>query len=527
MRIKRKYYFYLMITVVITILVRLPFLKTWNLGVAPIEIFNVAKNFAESGKFILSIKANFFTDSSIVHSAVTDVTLLFTILVSALIKLGVGYGGIQVLNAFLATIVVSILFFMFSQFFGLNIAFWSSLLISLNPFFLRMSIIASDDIFFILIVVLVIFLFVRDSNRSITVMGLGILSGLTFIARDAGLLLILAFLIYYIFITKELRSFFIYLCSALLIVIPYLWFVSSENGSIVQIIALKIIKRSDYDRGIWLGYNMSVPPLLDYLKTNVLFLMRRNLGLLYSYLQTLVDFSYLSFLSIFLLCLKKVHFKNKKSYLLILYAIMNLFIFSTFINGSSEFRYLLPSFIFLIPFALFALKDLRIKLSMTKHGKINFYTGVVIIIVIIYVTKAFTSFIELDKENYFQPGHYKSLSEWVRQNSEKQENFAATVPWVFNLLTDRSTVTFPYLNSMDQLRDFIQNYQVAYLVVDTGFTPYGEHLPYGDMFINGLYQNINQASPMLLTQLLNETYYDENKEHKIYLFKVADLLLVN
>lgn len=527
MRIRRKYYSYLIILVVITILIRLPFLRTWNLGVAPIEIYNVAKNFAEYGKFISSIKANFFTNGPIVHSALADVTLPFTLLVSASIKLGIGYSGIQILNTVLATILVSILFIMFSKFFGVNIAFWSSLLISLNPFFLRMSIIATDDIFFILLAALTIFIFARWKNNNLVIMGLGLLSSLVFLARDAGVLLILAFSIYYLFIVKNFRSFFIYVLSACVILIPCFWFFSSERVGIFQFIALKIIKRSDYDRGLWLGYGIKVPPMMDYLRANVVFLIKRNLELLYSYSKTLVDFGYLSFLSIFLLCLRKEHFKNKKSYMLLLYAITNLLIFLTFINGSDEFRYLLLSFIFFIPFALFALKDLRIKMASKKQRSMSFYSGVVIIMLAIYLTKAMISFNELEKENYFQPDHYAAVSEWVRHHSEKQDNFAATIPWVFNLLTDRSTVTFPHLGSMDQLSDFIQNYRISYLVVDTGFKPRGAHLPYGELFINGLYQTVKQASPGFLIPVFIENYVAENIEHEIYVFKVNDILRVN
>lgn len=525
MKIRRTYYRYFIILVVITLVVRLPFLRTWNLGVAPIEIYNVAKNFAEEGKFISSIKANFFTSDPIVHSALGDITLPFTVLVSVLIKLGVGYGGIQILNVILAILAVAVIFFLFDQFFGVNIAFWAALLISFNPYFLRMSIIASDDIFFILLAASAIFIFARWKNDNLAIISAGVLSGLTFMARDAGVFLVLAFLIYYLFFARNLRSFIIYLLSSGVIIIPGFCLLASERGSILQFLALKLIKRSDYDRGLWLGYGIHVPPLIDYLRDNGIFLIKRNLELLYSYWKTLIDFGYLSFSAIFLICLKKEHFKHNKSWLLILYPILNLFIFLTFLNGSNEYRYLLPSFIFLIPFALAALKRLRITLSKPPQRSMSFYSGVVICILTIYLIKGIISCIELERENYFQPAHYTTVSDWVRQHSEQQENFAATIPWVFNLLANRPTVTFPHFSSLDQLSNFIQDYRISYLVVDTGFAPRGAHVPYGELFINGLYQTIKSASPEFLIPLYQEKYVTEKRENRIYLFKVNDQLL--
>ncbi len=520
MYIRRNHKYYFILLMAVTLLIRLPFLTTLNLGVAPIENFNIARHLAQDGHFYSSIKSNFFYDTPIKHSAMGETNIPFPLLVSFLIRIGIGYHGIQILNTLFATIIVLLSFLLFSRFFGLVVGFWSALLISFNQYFLRMSIIAAEDIFFILIVSSILYLFLHRKENTFTVITLGICSGLAYMTRNVGIFLLFSFLIYYTFFSKESKKSIFLLTTFLITIAPILLLISKENGSFIDWIAMDCIRRYDDDRWLWQGFNVQIPSFYQFLKLNIISIAKKNLELSYHYIKGLLDFKYLSFFSIFLLTIKKRHFKNKKMIVLLIYAILNVFVFLTFINGSNESRLLLPSFIFLLPFALFALKNLRIPFIKSYNPKMSFFSAATFLVFFVYIVKISISWVELDEENYFQAPTYESVCDWAKKHTSKNLSYAATVPWVFNLLADRPTIILPYLQSKSEFIDFVKKYDVAYLIVDTGFKPYGSHPYYGKLFMNEVYPKINQESPDLLKMVFKNSYFQNNKLSELLILKV-------
>lgn len=524
MKPKQTCRFFLGLLIIVFVIIRLPFLQTMNLGVAPIENYDVARSLAYEGRYISTIKANFFYQTPILHPAAGEVNLIYPFFVAFLIKIGFHYSGIQYVNSLMALGIVIILFFLISHNFGLRIGFWSALLISVNPYFSRMSILVTEDIFFLLIITIVLMiLFLMKENVAKTIF-LGIGAGLAFMTRNTGLFLFLALAIYYGYFLKNYKKVLILFAVFCISIIPLFFMIALQKGNIGSWLVTDLIKRHDDDRGFWLGLHLQAPIFKDFLRENFTSIIKKNLVLFYLYIKGLVDFRFLSFLSIFLLKLKSRHFSSDPVKILFIFALLNLLVFTTFLNGSDEYHYLLPSFIFLLPFALLALKDLRLPFMIIKlhynHLKISFFSIVASLVLLIYIIKLGISVIELDQENYFQAEFYQPVCEWARNTTNKNTNYAATIPWVFNLLADRPTIIFPHIKTRAELTEFITKYNVHYLVVDTGFEPYGHEMRFGMVFMNDIYKQINQESPDLLQLKFSHSYIKLNTKFHIYVFKV-------
>jgi len=307
-------------------------------------------------------------------------------------------------------------------------------LYGINPLIAFQTLGGIEVVFYTFMITLTLFCYyrVKDKLNIKNIIFLGLMLGLTMLARIDGLFLIIAICLHIFWISRknikyEMRNILILGTVALLIVSP--WFIWSYTnfGTIVQSSA---IARFNMNHGIFPFFDLKEPKNLFQTISMIIENLIRTIGSVLIQLGV-VDFNIniiTIFLSSLMLITLLVSLKNFKKLIVNLLFVLQIILFYNLYLWGIQIRYItpiIPTLIILISSGLFFI--------FNKIEKYKFLlTLIVIVILVIFIFNGYEQW----NRGYFswQKEIYKDAL-WIRNNTNPSDNigvFSAGIPIYFS-----------------------------------------------------------------------------------------------
>ena len=270
---------------------------------------------------------------------------------------------VRIFVVLVSILAVFSLYYLTKLLFDKKTALWSSLFMSTNFLFVFFTSKALTESLFILFFTLSIIFFIKWQNnkKKLYLMSSAIISSLAFLTRYLGIILIISYIIYFLYlILKEnrksnIKNLVLFLVPFFIILIP--WFL------------LNLI----YFNGIFSGFEMNFKIYASTLSTD--------------FLSSVLDFSYLLIVvNIFMVIGFFFAFRNYRkmqgSYLILLISVFSIILF--FVLPHKEIRYLLsflPVYSIISAFGLVKILD-----AVKGRGKNLISFGVIFVILLILIS---------------------------------------------------------------------------------------------------------------------------------------------
>ena len=451
-----------------TIILYLPFTFSDNITPDAVDYLNIANNIVSGQGFTISIKWHFFNDYPVIRSAIAERPPLYPLFLSLIFLINKSLFFTLFVNVLLTGTNV-LLFYYYTQKLLSNrfVSITSSLVLMLNPNMLMSAIFPLSEQLYILLLLMILIVLTSNITKEKVIL-VGLLTAFAYLVRPTAVVIILAIIIWLILI-KEAKLIPYYLVVTIGILLP--WFTAVaivHHNPFYSVQSFHFIVLSIKDE-MAQGYGKEYEPALRFIMHNFGAIIKLIATNFINYTIEFLSISYLGILSVFLVTLSAIKKVNSKNSLSLLVALLN-FIFIGIVWATYDSsRFLLITFIPLIPFLIYGLFKYFGNEQSTnwKANKLPIIT--IIILLFIYLK------IDFDMYARYHNNRHRTtteMKEWVKNNCEITDVICTPDPFSINFIYDRPTIILPIgLDSLSQIYKFIQQYNVKYFVVSEEYLP--------------------------------------------------------
>lgn len=424
------------------------------------EYLNVARHIAQGEGPLLSIKWNFYSTEPVVHSSLGDRPIGYPLALGLLLR----FAGSEhpqlwgrVLNLFLSSLSLYLLYFLITQHFGPSVAFWTSGILLLNPSFLTHSVEPFTEPLFLVCVLLGLLLLENPSPIQFFLSGL--FFGYAFLTRPTGLPLAGLVLLW---LLLQKRPFISYWCFGLLSLCLPFWFLVAKEYHNPFYSTLKCnYAVLNIQEATWEGYGRSFGSPLTFIKNHLSQVMEK----VYQQTRRLwlaLSWSLGWFLP-FILFLRREDLRGSRGLFFSL-ALLNftLYALSWVVRGAN--RYILLTSFLLTPFLVEKVEQIFSNTPLRSQKAL-------LLLFLSLLPTYIPALHHLYLRKWWSHPSRSSLTRfhkaanWLLYHSQPRDIIASDNPWLLNLLTERPGIICPYFNSLQQVTSFIREYQVRYILL--------------------------------------------------------------
>lgn len=455
-----------------------------NISPDSADYYNIARNIAEGNGFIHSIKWHFFNDDPVIHAAAGERPPLYPIILSCVLAAGGGIKSCVLLTMFMGAAASSLLFiFLCLRTKKIFLSFLVYLVVILNPNSLRcFSYLWTESLYFLLMSFVFLLLpinfeaeDVKENDQSssknisaddIKIFLAGGLSAMSYLARPSGLFLIASVFVWFMFL-KKIRRIVIY--SVPIVVILGVWFLTVyrlKGDPFYSIQKYHAVVMNIRD-GMASGFDRIFPAsFYEHFAINPYRILSALEQSFRTYASELTSGMFLSFLAWFIIIIPISNINKKAILFFSLLATLN-FIGHSLVWATSEgFRFMLFSFIPLIPLIIFAAYENNI--DMIKPGIFKIYkyifTALLIFLFVQYLKFDFL-FYKTMSFNKGLDNVYKSYVEYFNKALDKEDIIASEDPFYLNYKTDKPSIQLPDDINPSNLYLFMNKFNVKCIMV--------------------------------------------------------------
>ncbi|MFH0942996.1 MAG: glycosyltransferase family 39 protein [Candidatus Beckwithbacteria bacterium] len=424
----------------LALLIRLPLLNT-NFYKTPdaIEYLNPALNLISGQGFISTLKVIHIDHQPLIHPAVNDRPIGFSLLLAPFLLLSQNPSFIQLILFIFNSFNAVLIFTLFSRFLSPAYAFIAGLLLAFNPNILITNRLIMPEPFYLFFILLGLLFFY--SKRPVFISGL--FFSLAWLIRPETIFLTLPLFIYLLAQRRPISS--------IIFILPTLILAFIQNP--FNLLESYHYRLTHFSLASTL-YNQPTPSALTFIKSNLAWILAKQWQNTLYHLKHLFSLTWLSLLTFPLfICPKKFIIKY---WPLLVFPVCSFFLISlTWSIFPEPARMLLVPFVFLILFALKGLSRLPQRISL-------------IILIVIFSAYAAYDFhritwARIDPANHQFP-YMVQLTGWLNAHTSPQAKIVSIDPWTIYWATRRPSLILPLNLDQSNVNDFINFYHPDYII---------------------------------------------------------------
>gem|GEM_PF-1373613 len=464
--------------------IRAPLLDGLALWSDPIEYLNIARNVALGRGLVASIKWSFYVPHQpVVHSALGSRPVLFPILAAPLVAAFshsspfAMAAAVRTFNALLGSLAVALAYLLFRRLYSATVAVLAAALLAAYPGFLRCS---TDPLTEPLCMVLtLVALLAYGRGKARWLFAAGAATGLAYLARPAGVLL-LPVLCGHAAVEalrtgsgKGLRLAAASLAKRVgpllvgfaLAASPFWWATYRVYGSPFHSDLACDYSVLTIQDVTWRGYGKRFPTPLGFVRGHFRDVAARAAAQTADFTATLGDA--LGPLAVFLLFVRRRHLGGVRGVTLA-FAALNYVVYCLSWTLWGDYRYMLPTYLFLAPLALGVLDELALPSLRVSRARLSALALVFALVGASYAARDATLVrgrLQLRRTDSWQYA-YRRAADWLRSRQGYPNLVVASNnPWMLNLLADVPAVICPVLDKRELMRPFLAEHNVEYVVI--------------------------------------------------------------
>ncbi len=297
----------------------------------PIEYINVAKNINSGKGLTQSIKWFFFDTSPVITSALKGRPILTSLIFSALLRIHNDVYFLQAFELVLVSINIILFYLLARHFFSSKVSFLAAFIAAINPNVLITNrLILSEPIcvFFVLVFFIIFYNMKKNAVRYLL---LGFISGLAYLTRFEGFLLLLTL---FLLEVKNYKLILVSLISFVAVTLPYFLLNFQVNHNPFYSYNSYHLQVRSFSEGMWDGFGKTFPTSASFIKNNLFWIIIAVKNLFIYNIKSIIGISFLSFLSLIYF----LQFKDiiKKFKALLLFSLLYLISLSIVWSGYTE-----------------------------------------------------------------------------------------------------------------------------------------------------------------------------------------------
>ena len=487
-----------------------PAVGVLQLGPDPIDYLDIARRLSAGQGYLLGVKGFHYGATEALHNGLDERPPLYPLFAAAILRLGLGPYALQLANALLAAASVALVYAIGSLLFGRRNGMLAGLLAAVSPAVLIHTILPMAEALAILLTLLAAWLLVRDldSPRIGSFAAAGAAIGLCYLTRPTVASMAGALLVGVVLASRRKRELgrplVALLLGAALFALPITVYSLLTRGS-VSYLGLGVLYSVFRDSDV--GANATLRPLptpaqfilanREFVAAAALSNARAYAGLLFLDPRWLLPLLPAWPLALFALLRGRY---PRAAWPVLLLALGNFLTYALYWSTFQR-RYQLLSLLLLLPFAIDGLSRLGLgRLSLPAVPKLTALHLVLLVPLAVWSqtflqeyngmfleagggepvgTRSYQGIRWTGPAYWVDDRDLSQLLDWIGRNTEQQDVLTHTQPWIFTFFTERPSTRLPLRLESAQLKPFLANYHVAYVLLnsrDAAWRRYGDEL---------------------------------------------------
>jgi 4-amino-4-deoxy-L-arabinose transferase-like glycosyltransferase len=479
--------------------------RTLILGPDAVEYLDVGRRLAAGDGFMLGIKAFHFGGTDVLHHGLAERPPLFPILIAGLFRLGFGPLSVQVVNAVLTGLSVTLVAVIGRQLFGREVGLLAALLTALSPLVLERMIWPMTEALAISLSLLGTWLVMRVVERpSATSYGLaGLALGLAYLARPTVLALVGVLGLTGLLLARDRRQAIGPLAAlaggVALAFVPISVYSALTRGSIFYSGQTYLYALYKDPEVMEYGFNAALPNPGEFIRANP-GLVVRTIG------ETFAAYGYLLFAEWELLLPLALAWpaviwalarrRYPRAAVVPLAVALTNFVVYGLTWSTFQDRYLLLTMLLLLPFAIDGLRRTTRGLARLasraaarpagrglRRGLTYLVVGLMVAVWAPHLAREYRGEFRYGElpvgtrkdeglvwtapPRWIRDGDLPRVVNWINTRTAPLDVLAHAQPWPFTFFTGRPATLLPLNLTDERLRELVVAYRVDYVLLDT------------------------------------------------------------
>lgn len=439
--------------------VKIPF-STLRFRLYPdaIAYVNIARNFASGEGFTSTLKVNYFIESSVRHSALSDWPPGYPLFAGALAKIGVTEIGLQAANAFLASLAAGLVFVITLRLFDTKSAALAGVLGALSLSLFKAGLTAMSDPLGLVLALGAIVAAISAGNRSVWWFASGLLAGAAFATRFPNGVLLPVLMWFAATCDKNTRSAVILFAGFFLIIGPIAMWKWAILGSPISSVQVFHYTTDSFRRDAWLWHANGTPRNAEFVFP-IDTALRNTWYFASSLFRASTGLQFLSLGLAWLIISSQCRVLASEHRLIFAVAALSfaVYVITPSLPPAQGNRFMLPTFCLLLPFCAAGF------VRMMNTGQIVFRTvAVAACLGAVFVwgkgylpsVKGTAEFPPLDKQ----------IVRWAKASLQPGTVVASNNPWLIAHFTGLPACALPHNLNKKSMQAFIEQKQVGAIV---------------------------------------------------------------
>ena len=446
--------------IVLGTVVKIPF-STLRFRLYPdaIAYVNIARNFASGEGFTSTLKVNYFIESSVRHSALSDWPPGYPLFAGALAKIGVTEIGLQAANAFLASLVAGLVFLITLRLFDTKSAALAGILGALSLSLFKAGLTAMSDPLGLVLALGAIVAAISAGNRSILWFASGLLAGSAFATRFPNGVLLPVLMWFAAIRDKNTRNAAILFVGFSLLIGPIAMWKWAILGSPISSVQLFHYTTDSFRRDAWLWHPNGAPRNAEFV-LSIDTTLRNTWYFANSVFLASTGLLFLSLGLAWLIISSQRRVLASEHRLILVIAALNftVYVITPSLPLAQGNRFMLPTFCLLLPFCAAGLVQMmNTELIVLRTAAIAACLGAMFI-----WTKGYPPSVKGTAE--FPPLD-KKIVRWAQASLQPGTVVASNNPWLIAHFTGLPACALPHNLNKQSMQAFIKQKQVGAIVL--------------------------------------------------------------
>jgi hypothetical protein len=438
----------------ISFLIRLLLINTnfWKTPDA-VEYLNLSQHLIQGQGLTTSIKIHFFNSQPVVHSALAERPIGFSLFLAPLLLIHNSPQFIQLCLLLLNSINTCLFFFFLSRLFKPPWPFFGALFFALNPNILISNrLIMPEPVYFFFILLSLIFFYRSSSTGNLFFSGF--LLGLAYLVRPESLFLVFGLSLLLV-LKKQFPPLLPFYLGLFLLAFPYHFLNYYQTHHFFSVMELYDYRVRHFSVGMN-NFQPSLPSITTFIRANLGWIFQQQLKNLGLHFRSLISLTWLGLLFPFIFFSSR-RFLQRHFFLVIFgLASFALVVFTWAIFAEPE-RMLFIPFVTFLPFCLEGLSRVKSRRLISL---------ILLITLISYLgydshRLIWAKWQDVPAQNF---PYNQTLAKWFKTQTSAEAVIASPDPWLISLTTARPSLMLPKDLNQDNCQEFIQTYQVDYLL---------------------------------------------------------------
>jgi 4-amino-4-deoxy-L-arabinose transferase-like glycosyltransferase len=471
-----------------------PSLAVVRLNSDAVEYIDIARRLVDGQGYLLGVRAYFISGSDVVHLGLDERSPVFPVLMAALFRIGLGLQAVQLVNSLFAAICVALIYGIVASLFDRRVALLAGLLTALNPTLLTHLPPPMSEAVTALLVLTGIWLGVRDGaapGRS-SLFWAGVAFGLAYLARPGTLGATAGFVAGLLFVAWKRGSgykpFVSLLAGLALLVVPTTGYSLVARDSLTYSGQYYLYTLLDDNDVADPSYRQTRQSPLQFILANREAVAAATWKSLQNYASKL--FLDPGWLLVFLPVWPIVLFDLLRGRMPLRAVPVLLVVGTNFLIYGLTWaafhpRYQTMTLYLLLALAAYGLYRLGLqRLRLPFAPAVSALTAAVVAIVLVWLPTFIQAYrgqfwfgdtlVESRVDygfrwsgplNWTQNRDSIRIADWIDANTDRDAVVAQRLPWLSTFFTGRPTVALPPRASADELRAFLVEFRVSYVLL--------------------------------------------------------------